>query len=196
MRVDAQTGETTFLTPLPGTDGSFPRFDFSRDGKTIFFTGDLSLAARDLQSGRDTTLLRRPTGVSSVSVSPDGRQLLVVGKRDTSQVLLVMPATGGDVRELVSIDGEEANYRAAPVWTPDGRHVLFVKGLRGHATRNVQLWRVAVEGGEPTPVGLTVDELWWMRLHPDGRRVALGAWQSTSEVWVMENFLSVAKKSK
>jgi hypothetical protein len=56
----------------------------------------------------------------------------------------------------------------------------------------VQVWRVAAEGGEPQRLGLTVDELWWLRLHPDGRRVAIGTWKTSVEVWALENFLPKA----
>ena len=178
---------------------TFPRFDFSPDGKAIFYaTPSLSdrnpgsVAVRDLQSGRDTTLLQGK-GLSFVSVSPDGQRLAVVGSDKGTQILSVMPAAGGGAREIARIDGDEANWRVAPVWTPDGRHVVFVKGLKGRPTRNVQLWRVSAEGGEPEQLGLTVDELWWLRLHPDGRRVALGTSQSKFEVWAMENFLPELK---
>ena len=88
------------------------------------------------------------------------------------------------------------NYRVPLSWTPDGRHIVFVKGLKGRSTRNVQLWRVPAEGGAAERLGLTVDELWWLRLHPDGRRVALGTWHTKFEIWVMENFLPPSKKPR
>jgi hypothetical protein len=39
---------------------------------------------------------------------------------------------------------------------------------------------------------LTVDELWWLRLHPDGRRLAIGTYKTSAETWVLENFLPKA----
>ena len=34
----------------------------------------------------------------------------------------------------------------------------------------------------------------WLRLHPDGRHVSFGTWQTKLEVWVMENFLPAVRK--
>jgi Tol biopolymer transport system component len=66
------------------------------------------------------------------------------------------------------------------VWTPDGRHLVFAKSQRGRPQNNVQVWRVAAEGGHLQRLGLTVDELWWLRLHADGRRVAIGTWKANN----------------
>ena len=198
MRIDAQTGKATSLMPLSMTVGPYPRFDVSPDGKTIFYikspvVSDLSrfyVVVRDLQSGEETVLLEKT--IFSVSVAPDGKQLVVGAQADGSQVVLVMPAAGGEVRELVRIDEKEADYRVWPSWTPDGRHVVFAKGLDGKTHRNVQVWRVAAEGGEPQRLGLTVQDLSSLRLHPDGRRVAIETWTGSVEVWAMENFLPKA----
>ena len=196
MRIDAQTGQATSLMPLPMGGSGYPRFEFSQDGKRVFYikwpdVSDLNrsqLVVRDLQAGQETALIEKK-GLYSVSVAPDGKRLVIGASEERSQVLLVMPAAGGEARELVRVDGEEANYRVSPSWTPDGRYVVFVKGLKGRSTRHVQVWRVAAEGGEPQQLGLTVDELWWLRLHPDGRRVAIGTWKGHTEVWALENFL-------
>jgi len=197
MRVDVQSGQATSVMPLPPSGNQ--RFDLSPDGRTIFYVklrnapniSQIQLLARDLQSGRETEVIQK-AGLNWVSVSPDGQRLLIGAQEDKSLVWRIMPATGGDARLVVRIDAEEANYRVGASWTPDGRHVIFTKGQRGIATRNVQVWRVAVEGGEPQRLGLTVDELWWLRLHPDGRRVAIGTWKTSVEVWAMENFLPKA----
>ena len=203
-RVDAQTGQTTPVMLYPSSAGTLPSFDLSPDGKAIFYvTATLSdrnpssVTVRDLLSGRETTLLRGKS-VKFVSVSPDGQRLALVGNDNMTQVLFVMPAAGGDAREIARIDGAEAYWRVPAVWTPDGRHVVFVKGLKSRSAESAQLWRVFAEGGEPERLGLTVDGLWSLRLHPDGRRVALGTWQSKFEVWAMENFLppAVAQKVK
>ena len=56
----------------------------------------------------------------------------------------------------------------------------------------VELWRISAEGGAPQRVGLAMDRLSHLRLHPDGRRIvfdALDARPENNEVWVMEHFL-------
>ena len=204
IRIDVQTGQVTSLMPYPVNVGGSPPFDLSPDGKTVFYInlnlrsdgsqGRNQLLARDVRSGQETELIEKK-GLTSVSVAPDGQRLVVGAREDRFQVLLVMPAAGGEARELVRIDQEEAISRVSPSWTPDGRYVVFVKG-RGMAKRNVQVWRVAAEGGVPQPTELTVDGLAWLRLHPDGRRIATGTRKVSTEVWVMENFLPAAKKPR
>jgi Tol biopolymer transport system component len=188
--------------PLP-FNGALPRFDLSPDGRTLFYVkiplppnvNQTRIVARDLQSGRETDVIEK-VGLSWVTVSPDGHRLVVGVQEDRSLVLRVLPATGGEAREVVRIDGDEANLRVWTSWTSDGRHLIFAKGQKGRATRNVQVWRVAADGGEPQRLGLTVDELWWLRVHPDGLRLAIGTWKTNSEAWVMENFLPKAAGAK
>lgn len=204
MHVDVQTGDASLLVPLMKRATGYPRFDCSPDGKTIFHVSEdaaegnyLSLFAWDLQTRRETALVRRRS-LGSFSVSPDGRWLVLTawGEPTNSQVLFIMPMAGGDLRELVRIDAEESNGRVTPLWTPDGRWVIFAKGARGKPTRDVQLWRIPAEGGEPQRLELTVDELWSLRLHPDGRRIAFDTSGSKAEVWVLENFLPPLKAAK
>jgi Tol biopolymer transport system component len=204
MHVDVQTGDATLLVPLLERDTYFPRFDCSPDGKTIFYVSqdapegnDRTLFAWDLQTRRETALVRRRS-LGSFSVSPDGRWLVLTawGEPTNSQVLFIMPTAGGDLRELVRIDTEESNGRVTPLWTPDGRWVIFAKGARGKPTRDVQLWRIPAEGGEPTRLDVTIDNLWRLRLHPDGRRIAFDTSGGKAEVWVLENFLPALKAAK
>jgi len=202
-RIDVQTGQVTSLMPFPVKVGGSPPFDLSPDGKTAFYInlnllsdgsqGRNQLLARDVQSGQETELVAK-RGLNSVSVAPDGQRLVAGVREGRSQVLLVMPAAGGEARELVRIDDEEANYRVSPSWTPDGRYVVFGKNLRDTARRppRVQAWRVAAEGGVPQPMELIVDGLSSLRLHPDGRRIATSTRNVITEVWVMENFLPKA----
>ena len=89
-----------------------------------------------------------------------------------------------------------------PWWTPDGRYIAFLKGVKGKAqipyeARKWQLWRVAADGGEPQRLGLTVGrQMGGLRPHPDGRRLATTDFKVNLEVWVMENFLPPAKAAK
>ncbi|MCX6538988.1 MAG: tetratricopeptide repeat protein [Acidobacteria bacterium] len=194
VRVDVQTGQATPVTPR--SLGPFPRFDLSPDGKTIFYiyapegsgSQPPQLLTRDLQSGRETEVLRKP-GLIYVSVSPDGQRVVVGAQESHATVLRVMPATGGELRELVTNRVEGTNYRVCS-WTPDGRYVIFASTPKGSTpTENVQMWRVAAEGGEPQRLDVGVDSPYYLRVHPDGRRVAIGTWSIATEIYVMENFL-------
>jgi Tol biopolymer transport system component len=199
IRVDVQTGQVTSLMPLPAL-GGWPRYGFSPDGNMIFYVRKSGLVAHDLRSGQETVVIEK-RGLYAGVVSPDGQRRLIAVNESGSQILLVMPAAGGEARELVRVDGEkEIPFWGSPVWTLDGRGVAFLKGIKGEAqipyrNRQWQLWRVAAEGGEPQSMGLNVTGqlTGGLRLHPDGRRVAIDDVKVNLEVWVMENFLPRAE---
>ena len=198
--LDIQSGQVTSLMPLPSITG-MARFDVSPDGNLIYCIKPRtlpdgkgnSLVARDLRSGQETVVLEKP-GLYALAMSPDGKQLVIGVSDGKSRILAVMPAAGGEARELVRVDGEkEVPFQGSPSWTPDGRYVVFLKGVIGVAPREWQLWRVAADGGEPQRLGLTVGrQTGDLRLHPDGRRVAIPDFRVDLEVWVMENFLPKA----
>ena len=197
IRIDVQTGQVTALMRLPAGYG-FPRYGFSPDGKTIFtMLGDQGLIAHDLRSGRETSVVKRE-GLYAGVVSPDGRRLAIGVTKDQYQILLAMPVAGGEPRELVRIDREkEAVNYSSPWWTPDSRYVCFLRGVKGVAPKELQVWRVPADGGEPQRLGLNVGRQFMpLRVHPDGRRVAINDFNVNLEVWVMENFLPPAKPVK
>jgi Tol biopolymer transport system component len=181
---------------------------WSPDNKTIYFIHVQSqlklhnLAVRDLESGRETELVRaqRPSFVRHFALSPDGRQLAFTWEADGQKkgCLKVIPATGGEPRELFCTDESLIFYQTVR-WTPDGRYILL--GQKGHSVdlahhQTVELWRIPAEGGQPQKLGLAMDLLQFLAVHPDGGRVAFQAGQYAAEVWVMENFLPPAEGSK
>jgi Tol biopolymer transport system component len=198
IRLDVQTGKVTPLMPLPGR-GSFQRYDLSPDGHTVFYVdmNEGRLVAHDTRSDGETEVFKDP-GLFCGVVSPDGRRLIIGTGDGQSQVLSAMPVGGGELRELAKVGGEGGlPYWGSPWWTPDGRHVAFLKGVKGKDLQ-WQLWRVAAEGGESQRLALTLPGriISGPRPHPDGRRLAISSYKANLEVWVMENFLPVVKSAK
>ena len=56
-----------------------------------------------------------------------------------------------------------------------------------------ELWRIAIEGGEPQKVGVISQGVHDIVVHPDGNRIALSTRAYKPEIWAMENFLSAGK---
>ena len=208
--LDAQTGAVTPIVQTTGAGGSRP--EYSPDGRGIFYwrgsRGTTRIVARDLESGEERDLLHAvpPSWISHIMVvSPDGQRLaFLMEDRDTqSMALKVMPAAGGEPRELLRVHRPDffnlGNYSAL-AWTPDGRALIYGKRTAASGTleaareggAKVELWRISAEGGTPQRVGLAMDRLSHLRFHPDGRRIvfdAVDARPENNEVWVMEHFL-------
>lgn len=209
VRIDAQTGEVTPLVPPLELNQSVA-VAWSPNGKSLYYTqhnGDSRLLVRDLETGQDKELLsvKKPRSIFSPQLSPDGKLLLLSTAEQTadgkvgSRGLSVMPAEGGELREVLRL--EPGNYipgfSGVLTWTPDGRDILFVqvnqRKLDEGGSFAFELWRVSAEGGEPENLGIAMPQLMHLRIHPDGTQVAFLAGGDATEFWVMENLWSARK---
>jgi Tol biopolymer transport system component len=166
-----------------------------RPGQTI------ALVRQPLDGGASTDLFRvsgrRFTSLSHADVSPDGRQVVFTFERDSGQAttLQVVSTDGGATRQI---------YQPPPdfditdvVWSGDGRYILFVESRLGRDARGIvvadrkktRLMRLPAGGGAAEETGVVMDNLQYLRPHPDGQRIAFTAGLQTNEVWAMENFL-------
>ncbi len=75
----------------------------------------------------------------------------------------VMPSTGGQPRQLTFDD----HFGGTPVWTPDGRFIVFSSLRAGSRT----LWKVAASGGSPEPVLVSAGEDTDPELSRDGTKL-------------------------
>ncbi len=187
FRVDVHTGEAE---PLPAFwDVQIASLvDPSPDGKKVFYTkwtggGERRIAVMDLDTGRER-LLFPDENEARPALSADGRYLAFSIDDNNSHRILVMPATGGEPRELQRYEAEGPTVLNV-AWSPDGRNVLYT--VRTDDTH--QLWRISVAGGLPQKIDLAMESIQQLRIHPDGRRIAFDAGSGGAEVWVMENFL-------
>ncbi len=188
--VNAQTGDIT--ASLPWAFWA----EWSRDGQAVFYLHNnpdkVPLLVRDLKTGQERDLWRVPVG--SISASPDGKWLAFSSADSERKVstLNIMPAAGGDPRVVLTVNKPE-DFMSI-VWSPDGRHLYFAR--RNVSENRSQMWRIAVEGGAPQNLGLPLNLMSQISIHPDGRRIAYNFGISKSEVWVMENLLAALKSAK
>ncbi len=177
-RIDAQTGDVSPVV-LSGGMGVVWQAAWSRDGRTIYYTMGAGIIARDLGTGQEREI---QSGDSKhFALSPDGRFLAVprVDPRSASSVLDLIALETGQSRELLRVPDGGAFYRALS-WSADGRFLFSTKN---------ELWRVALENGESEKVGIAIEGLLELRVHPDGRRIAFDAKKFRAELWAMEQFL-------
>jgi Tol biopolymer transport system component len=184
-RVNVTTGNADLLHQTTTSDVVASRPDLSSDGNTIFYLETPQQPVRfDLDSRRETRL--PPVGGRSLSlaVSPDGSQIAYL----SGASLVTAPAVGGEPRQLVRFPGGsklvERQEGLGLAWSPDQRHVFFVKP-------NIPaIWRVPAAGGEAENIGISMNRIRALRMHPDGRRITFDSViDAPSELWVLENFL-------
>jgi Tol biopolymer transport system component len=198
-RVDLQTGEITRILRC-GPDEGLASAAYGPDGKHFYGrrnsrTRDLQIIVQDLESG-EVRERYRLAGESrlDVALSRDGRWLSFINAGwGGTRSLRIMPASGGDVREIWSFgETKQGTPTILHTWTPDGRYILFGAQDPSNLT-NWELWRVPVEGGKPEKMGL--QRRWGIHhisVRPDGRQLVFagrGGASTDSELWVLENFL-------
>jgi Tol biopolymer transport system component len=202
-RIDLQSGEITLILHC-GPDEGLTGTAYGPDGKHFYGrrnskTGDLQIIVQDLRSG-EVRERYRLVGESRIDIalSPDGRWLSFINSGwGATRSLRIMPASGGDVREIWSFgETKQGTPTISHQWTPDGRYILFGAPDPSHLT-GWELWRVPVEGGKPEKMGLQRNwGIWHISVRPDGRQLVFagrGTSSTDSELWVLENFLPRTK---
>jgi Tol biopolymer transport system component len=177
---------------------------------------DCATVERDLSSGTERELVRKPGFVCIPKLTPDGRHV-VTNNADparNSRVLRIMSVDGGESRELMSVPSEvKAEDLNNPnlgtgliqpmVWARDPHLVVKRLGDRDGFLLNgktpSELWLVPLTGGEPKKIGMTPTGFTSMAVSPDGRHIAYAvtdAGRATTEIWTLENFLPTQTSRK
>jgi len=194
-RVDAVTGKTTALVVSSREDFNVSAHALSANGRTLYMkkrsddAREQVIVARDLSSGTEREIARRER-FGDVVLSGDGMWLATVAFEGTSRAsLLLMPAAGGDVRELLRVSDPET-LGAFVAWLPDSNSLLFRKFTKGVPRREV--WRTSIDGERAREVlnGILGPN---PSIHPDGRQFAYAEGNPSLEIWALENFLRPAR---
>ena len=180
-RVDAKTGETTFVTR-----GRTSPPLWSVDGRTMYFRRENGIFLLNTRDNTEREINSGPVS-NSLAISPDGKTLAFVrGPDRDSKVrhIHALPTDGGNPRALA--EGDVEAYWLLQ-WTPDGESLLFYR----NATK--ELWRADTRTGELSFVTKLPTEPNAGRISPDGRHFSYTLAGYVEEVWALENFLPNAK---
>ena len=135
----------------------------SPDGERLAFqstrSGDYEIWIADRRGNDARQVTGSRTYKSLPRWSADSRQLVFASRTAGQTGIVVLDVAAGTTRTI----RVETTPASAPSWSHDGRHVYFGSPRGG----SWQLWRVAVEGGEPSQV--TTDGGYAALESPDGR---------------------------
>ena len=147
----------------------------------------MSIQALDLKTGDITTIFQAPATawIDFMSVSPDGRQLLMAylppragntSNGPGQQAIYIMPLDGSQPPQQLLAPPSSGDEYFQPAWSPDGRYIYFAQvdysappRVQGQHFSYYEIYRMAYPGGQPEKVA---DRAYWPRLSRDGARLA------------------------
>ena len=122
--------------------------------------------------------------------SPDGK--LLAFNKGWSPVLMVVPSDGGEAREVWRMK-EKGEQISTIAWMPDGKELIFASYQLPYREKD-EMWKIGIEGGEPQKLGLSMERINWLSVHPAGNQIVFSSIQRIKDVWMMENFLPAEDK--
>lgn len=184
--------------------------DFSLDGKSVYYEHTDSikkirrLLIRNLKSGDEKEIYRpfyENNDRFKCALSPDGKQFVLQSfeRNDNLMVIHILPASGGEARELYRNEYSES-FSLVLTWSKDGKYILFsnvVPDQKKTIVPTFHLLRIPAEGGEPKTLDLKMVRMENLSIHPDGKALAFSSFGATMKqpiLWKMENFLPKEKK--
>jgi Tol biopolymer transport system component len=196
-KVDARTGKVSVLVAGAGRAG-FHSPRISPDGKYAFYEQDsweegiFRLIRYNLETKRKKEIYQSEWQILEMDISPDGELLAFWEIKDNT--IKVIPVKEGDAKILYALESGGINSMA---WSLDGKYIFFSKIGEGEGQHGrCELWRISRDGGKPVKYPLAADGMEDLSLHPDGQQIAFKSGRSSSEIWVMENFLPKEKSPK
>ena len=165
----------------PGTGAG--RFDFSRTGTLVYFSskGPAVLVPPSWidSTGKIDRILDTPAQAEAPRLSADGRRLAMTVGGD----LLVYDLLRKAVTKLTF----NAALNRRPIWTPDGKHIVFSSDTPSSDGEYVIWWIRADGSSKPEKLFAEKTPLQPWSISPDGRRLGFirTASDRNFEIWIL-----------
>ena len=167
---------TTLSLAQESQEGRLMRFpDIHGDKIAFVYGGDLWLASSS--GGAASRITAHPGRELFPKFSPDGKWIAFTGQFDGNLNVYVMPAEGGQPRQLTFYQGsaEQLNDRMGihnevVTWTPDSKRILFLSRRDASNGWTKRAFTVSIDGGLPQP--LPMDQGGLTSFNADGSKIA------------------------
>jgi len=157
-------------------EGRLMRFpDIYKDKIVFMYGGDLWLASTS--GGEAHRITSDPGRELFPKFSPDGKWITFTGQYDGNFNVYVIPAQGGQPRQLTFYQGAAAQlsdrmgvHNEVLTWTPDSKRVVFLSRRDATNGWTKRPFSVSIDGG--LPEALPVDQGGLTSFSPDGTKIA------------------------
>ena len=149
------------------------------DGKTIIISdgtdeGQSVIYTAPIAGGTPTRITAKYPSYWH-GVSPDGRTLAYVGRRDDVWGIFTIPTAGGEETRITS--APNGGLDDGPDYSPDGKYI-YINSDRGG---NMQIWRMLVDGSELTQITNDDYDNWFPHPSPDGTMLTILSYPKHTE---------------
>jgi Tol biopolymer transport system component len=190
--LDLASRETRFLKPDVRFE-AVPAPHVSPDGKRVLFnqfspaTGTSAMYVLDEALG-NVDVVPGTEKVFRARWSPDGESIAFEREND---ICVVRIDGSGERCPVRSEEPERINAWIS--WSPDGRLLVYPKGILTGNEIDWDLWVASVDGATHHPVGEPkTANPWWVDWSPDGRTLAYASAEGTTGFWMLENFFRLS----
>jgi tricorn protease len=165
-----------FSVAQQSQEGRLMRFPDIRGNKIVFvYGGDLWLGSSS--GGEARRITAHPGRELFPKFSPDGKWIAFTGQFDGNFNVYVMPAEGGQPRQLTFYQGSPTQlndrmgiHNQVITWTPDSKRILFLSRRDASNGWIKRQFTVSIDGGLPEP--LPMDQGGLTSFNADGTKVA------------------------
>ena len=124
------------------------------------------------------------------AVSPDGKSIVYVYRKDLFRGIAIMPFDGGEPTKLLdlppgyntaasSVGSHTGGNSQALHWLPDGRSLAYIVTRDGVSN----IWSMPIDGGAPKQLtNFTTDQIAWFDLSRDGKPTLFSRGATTKDV--------------
>lgn len=164
--------------------------EWSPDGKSIAFTAQVN--------SDPVKVSGMPAKPEGATWAPDARVVTTYRYRlnETGYLtpgyrhVFVVPAKGGEARQITKGDFDHVDGGGGVTWMPDGQSLLAVGNRRPERdlqAREADLWLLPLGGGEPRQLTSTLGNESEPTVSPDGKWIAFTGFPETPGFYVQED---------